>query len=219
MGKTIPRSDGLFDGFQEKLSELAWANRVEWGLPVEWLSESLLPARDRWRERYEVWKPKVTRNAQMTFEKRESRAEYESLLRRLIELLRGSPLVTDEDRMRLGIYIPPHSNIPLSATDELVGLRVSLFPGHRIVFTCFVQSSGTRTKPHGVLSIEFRWGILPEPVHNPDDLPHVELSTRTSITLDFDQPARGGTIYYAARWIMRNSRPGPWNDVAHSIIP
>jgi hypothetical protein len=219
MGKTIPESDGKFDVFQGALVKAADAKKTQWGLPATWITNTVLPAQAVWRGKYDAWIPENTRTSQITFEKNEARKHYETLLRMLVEIMQGTPLMTDDDRKSVNIYIEPHSNKPLPPTDEVIGFNVQLFPMHRVVINCFCLSTGAKTKPHGVDAIELRWGVLDEPTEDPEDLPHVELSSRAPITLDFDEDERGGTLYFVARYVMRNKSEGRWNDVSSTLIP
>jgi hypothetical protein len=219
MGRIVPRSDEEYDGFQNKLTKAAEAKKTQWGLPNEWLTGELLPARATWRTKYDLYKDRATRTEQITFEKNEAREGYEPLVRLLVDMLQSSPLVTDADRKAVDIYIEPHTTQPLPPTTELVGFRTELLSGHRVIINYFQRTDGTKAKPHGVASIELRWSILEEPTENPEDLIHTEISTRTPVTLEFDQTDRGKVIYFVARYVMRNGETGTWNDVAYSVIP
>jgi hypothetical protein len=212
-------SDDAFDILQGTVSTMADTNKTNWNLVIAWITGTLLVARSLWRTKYDAWKPVATRTPQMTFEKNEARAHYEPLLNQLIGELQHNPLVTDSDRKAMGIYHEPHSNTPLPPTNETVDFAVETDVDRRIIIHFFVTGSTSKAKPHGVQAVEIRWGILDEDTTEVEDLPHVDLDTRSPFTLDFDQSERGKKVYFAGRWVMKNGGAGRWSEVTYAIVP
>jgi hypothetical protein len=46
-----------------------------------------------------------------------------------------------------------------------------------------------------------------------------ESATRTSLTLEFDEPDRGKTVYFCLRWENTRGQKGPWSPIQKAIIP
>jgi hypothetical protein len=67
------------------------------------------------------------------------------------------------------------------------------------------------------------YGFSDEEVPVVKDLIHqnLDLFSRTSFMLEFDDEDRGKTLYMAARYVMKatSSGYGPWSEVCFAIIP
>jgi hypothetical protein len=74
------KKDEVFDVEQAIVSTTAIANQTAWALDTNWMSSELVPKKTRWDAAYAAYKPESTRNKLITFEKNESRKEYEPTL-------------------------------------------------------------------------------------------------------------------------------------------
>ncbi|MDR2626563.1 MAG: hypothetical protein LBC40_00830, partial [Dysgonamonadaceae bacterium] len=106
--RIISEKDELFDVEQATISSAAIAKQLRWELNAAWMTGEFVPKKNRWDEAYTIYKPVNTRTPLITFEKNESRKAYEPVLRRLIDILQSSVVVTDDERKAIGIYIDPH---------------------------------------------------------------------------------------------------------------
>jgi hypothetical protein len=132
----------------------------------------------------------------------------------VIESLRADPIVTDAEERALDIYREPHSSTPLPATDEQVEIdEVELDTSRRIVGNYKSKGSPTRGKSHGVASMELRHGIRDDDPEEIEDLPEVDIFTRSPFLLEFKESERTKKVYLVGRWIMKNGKASPWGDV------
>jgi hypothetical protein len=67
--------------------------------------------------------------------------------------------------------------------------------------------------------VEIRWGIHDEDPEEVEELPHVDLATRSPFLLDFESRERGNRVYFAGRWMMRNGGAGRWSEMTYAIVP
>jgi hypothetical protein len=74
-------------------------------------------------------------------------------------------------------------------------------------------------KPAGQHGAEFRWTLSESPVDSIDLFEHSDFTTKTDYVLDFKNPERGKTLYFAARWENRRGEKGPWSPIYSAIIP
>ena len=133
--------------------------------------------------------------------------------------LRYNSLVTDDDRVNLGLNVPgtKHTPAPKPETWPLVTLRIT---GPRIVRLEWHDSTtASKAKPPGVHGCEIRYAILDSPPTSNDDLIRSEFSTRWYHVFNFDESKRGKTIYFCLRWENTRGEKGPWSDIINTVIP
>jgi hypothetical protein len=183
----------------------------------------IIPFWDKWSTAYAVYLDPKKRSPQVTEDKNNAREGLTPLMRKWIDYLRGNEYVTDDDEKRLGIFEYPHTNVPIPTTDKVPEIRVELGVIRRVTGHMYIANSNSKGKPDGVNAIEMAWSILDEDPESVDDLIHknLDLHTRTSFVLDFDQRERGKRVYMVARYVMNSSRSGygPWGEITYAIIP
>jgi hypothetical protein len=147
-------------------------------------------------------------------------------MRKLIEFLRGNVKVSDDDKRLLGIYIAPHDTHAIPATTKSPAIRVDLEHIRRITGFLFVDGEQTKGKPDGVSSVQLAHAIIEDDDREPvtiNRLMHenLDLYSKTSFMLEFDDEDRGKRVYMAARYVMRatSSGYGPWSEICFAIIP
>jgi hypothetical protein len=219
MKRILSHADDLFNVEQETISSAAVTNQINWGLDANWLFNELVPRKSRWVNAYTVYLPKATRTPLMTFEKNESRKEYEPRLQQLIKILQSSTLVTDDERREMGIYVPPPHHSPNPPPETVVEFEVDTHVLRHLSLHFHDAGSTSKAKPHGVHGAEVRWGIRETPPAEVDDLTQSSFDTRTPFTLEFKESERGKTVYFCLRWENTTGRKGPWSEIVSAIIP
>jgi hypothetical protein len=89
----------------------------------------------------------------------------------------------------------------------------------------FTQEDGeTKGKPDGVVAVQMAHGIFSDK----DSVTvkklmkeNLDLYSKNSFMLEFDDEERGLRVYMAARYVMRatSSGYGPWSEICFAIIP
>jgi hypothetical protein len=211
-------SDSEFNRISEGVTTTAESNITEWSLSAPYFTDTVIPLRTRWRTKYAANSDPLTKNKLTVGEKDDARADYEPVVSHLIEELRNNPAVTDDDLRGMDIYIPPHGNAPTPTTDELITFGVETDKRRRLVFHA-CDERGLKRKPHGVGSLEFKYGFMESDPVSVDELPETEFHSRTTFLIDFDESERGKKVYFCGRWMMKTMSPGPWGDIHFAIIP
>jgi hypothetical protein len=211
-------TDEQFDFLQGIVTTTADTKKTQWSLNAAWLTGTVIPLRTSWRSAYDAWKDPETRTKLLTAAKNTARSNYEPVLHQLIEILRNNPAVTEQDLRAMSIYIEPHTNQPLPATDKYVEFEVE-HHFRRLLIGFRVLGSTDHAKPHGVHEVEIRWDILDHTPKTELELKNVDTCTRSPLTLDFTEAERGKVVYMSGRWKMRNSKCGPWNGITYAVIP
>lgn len=219
MTKLSELSDIDFNGASLLIVGNAESNATEWKLDEDYLESDVDPLKLAWESALAANSNPQTQNKTTTAEKNAARAAYEPVLRSLILSLQNNHNVSENDLIEMGINIEPHSNQPLPATDEEVEIKVELDAIRRVTGNFKPKGSPNKGKPHGVASMEMRHGILKEDPAEVEDLPEVDIYTRSPFILEFKESDRGKRVYMCGRWIMRNGKPGPWGEIVWSVIP
>jgi hypothetical protein len=214
----IPTNDGKFLSWVKNLFAYMMAHAIEWNLnPSSWLhiepmittyDDALTKAADPNRGKADVRVKNQTRDAL----KKEMRKYVKGFLE-------YNPLVTDDDRKRMGLPVHDRKPTPASDPDTLPVATVKTpSPG---VFEChFIDSkSGKKAKPAGVHGCEFRWAIADTTPTDWQQLVNSSFSTRTPIRISFEGSYRGKILYFALRWENTRGVKGPWTEIMKTFIP
>ncbi|MDR0668020.1 MAG: hypothetical protein LBF90_05315 [Prevotellaceae bacterium] len=217
--RTIPARDADFHVKQKEIIEATVAHRTEWLIDDEFLDNELLPKQLEWNEAWQAYENPVTRSTHITFVKNRCRREYEQLLRLLVQYLAHNMRVSNYDQMSMGIMIRPRRPTPTPSIRSYPAYRVdtSLLGHLRIYFRD--SESAHRAKPRGVHAVEMAWAVLDAPPVDVKELVHSSTATRTPLTLAFEGPQRGSTLYFSLRWENNVGEKGSWSAIGSAIIP
>jgi hypothetical protein len=225
MAKTLSSKDSNFNKEQRVITNKAEENIVPWSIPQPWFTSTLLPARSKWETAYSNYDVNpALRTPNMTFLKNEARREYEPMVRQLVTILIGSPMVTDAELELMGIVGRrqgkhyPRVPVPTDVPDY----RIEQALGHRLILHFHAHDSERESsvaKPHGVRGAEIAWALLETHPSSYDALTKREFHTASPYTFIFDIPDAGKTLYAALRWENTRGEKGPWSDIQSAIIP
>jgi hypothetical protein len=212
-------NDNDFTSVSEIVVGTAQEHITDWKLDEDTIDEDILPAKTKWDTTHAANSNRNTSNKITVAEKNAARERYQPVLRKFILALQNNKYVTDDDLIEMGIYIEPHSNQPLPATDEQVEIEVELDTIRRVIGNFKPKGATNKAKPHGVGSMELRHAVRDDDPDEVEDLTEVDLYTRSPFVLEFKESERGKKVYMVGRWIMKNGKPGPWGEITYSIIP
>jgi hypothetical protein len=214
----IPTNDGKFLTWVKNLFAYMLAHAMEWNLnPSSWSRiEPMITAYDNAFTKAED----PNRGKADVLVKNQTRDILKKEIREYVKgFLEYNPLVTDDDRNRMGLPVHARKHTPASNPDTMPVVMVKTpSPG---VFEChFVDSnSGKKAKPAGVHGCEFRWVIADTTPIDWGQLIHSSFSTRTPIRISFEGNDRGKIIYFALRWENTRGVKGPWTEIMNAFIP
>jgi hypothetical protein len=214
----IPRRDGDFLVWVKNIITNVAANAGKWNLnPMNWAHiDQLIVA-------YEAALKKAqdpNSGTADTLEKNQTREALEKAVRKFVkEHLEYNSLITDEDRMHMGL--PVHDLHPSPAKDpHSYPLLATKLPAPGVVEIHATDSeSGRKAKPDGVHGFEVKTVILDEPATEWEQLTDSQFFTRTPGRISFSGKQRGKMLSLAARWENTRGVKGPWSDIITIIIP
>ncbi|MDR0582479.1 MAG: hypothetical protein LBG31_05915 [Prevotellaceae bacterium] len=136
------------------------------------------------------------------------------------EYLTFNHRVTNGDRDNLGLPIHKKTRTDAPVATDAPDCDVNTAVAGQVTFY-YYPKGGKRSsaKPDGQHGAEFAWAILEAPTTDWNDLTHSSFDTDPPLTLKFEGPDRGKTLYYAIRWENTRGLKGPWSPIVSVIIP
>ncbi|MDR1368767.1 MAG: hypothetical protein LBJ72_01385 [Dysgonamonadaceae bacterium] len=220
MSKTIPRKDADFDEVQAVITTKTTQNLGNWMIDALWYNNQLIPAQSRWTMDWTAWQNPNTRTSLITFTKNEARKNYEPLLRKLVEMLKSSSLVTPADLKEMGILTDKgggggHHPAPNTYPDADIDSSTI----RRLGIHFFDHGSKSHAKPHGIHGAGIRWGLREEAPTDINLLNNSSFVTHSPFTFDFNEADRGKTLWFCLCWENTTGEKGPWGEIGSAIIP
>jgi hypothetical protein len=210
--------------FADRFLKEVKTNLTRWKIDAAWINGEVTLTVEEFDVAFDADSDPTTKNQQTTMRKNAARKKLDGVLHTLIELLRGDVYVTDDDERMLGIYLEPHDNHPTPTTTKSPVTHVELNHIRRVsgYFTPEGEEGGG--KPDGVSAVQMAHGFavdgkiptIKELIHQ-----NLDLYSRNSFMIEFDDEERGQKLYMAARYVMRatSSGYGPWSEICFAIIP
>jgi hypothetical protein len=200
-------------------------NRLGFGAdtpPGHWLDEYFYP---KWREfdtAFQDWRDPSERTKSKHVQLKDMEKVFKAAYRNLYTgFLKGSPLVTDEDLVSMGLPKRSsgrtHAPVPTTHPGAYVDTPVS---GRVIIHFYNREGRHKKAKPAGVHGARIHWAVFDAPATVPlEELVHSSFSTRTPCTLEFSGDQRGKRLYFALCWENTRGAKGPFGEVINTIIP
>ncbi|MDR1983315.1 MAG: hypothetical protein LBQ28_00590 [Prevotellaceae bacterium] len=215
----IPQSDGKFLEWVKILFTYVRAHLTEWGL-----SESLLTPIDALIAKFDADYARAedpNRGKADVLAKNESRDALKTSVRAFVKAyLTFNPLVTDEDRDRMGLPVHKTTRTPAPVAHTYPDLDVDSGTIRRLTIHFYDQGSKkSKAKPAGQHGAEIKWAILESPPASLTELTNSGFDTHTPFTLEFDENQRGQTVYFCLCWENTRGEKGPWSEIVSAIIP
>jgi hypothetical protein len=215
----IPHSDGKFLIWVKNLFAYLTVHAAAWGLkPASWahINPLMITAYEDALKKAED----PNRGKADTVLKNETRDVLQTETRNYVNgNLKYNPLVSDEDRIHMGLPVYDTTPTPVADPDTTPVATVKL-PSPGVVELHLVDSkTGKKAKPAGVHGCEFKWVISDTTPLNWKELINSSFSTRTPIRISFEGEDRGRTLHFALRWENTRGVKGPWTEIMNTIIP
>ncbi|MBI4835368.1 MAG: hypothetical protein HY811_11215 [Planctomycetes bacterium] len=166
----IPKQDDDFFNFQGNFVNRVVANAVTWGIPPADVM-AIGARRMSYEPLYTAAQNKTTRTRADVLAHRQSRELYEKEIRTMArQYLMNSPLVSDTDRVNLGLTVrdtEPSPGAPIT-TVPIIGLKG--LGGGDIEVRCRVTTDQTRASMHPDANVvEYRFIMVASGTVPPDD--------------------------------------------------
>ena len=185
----------------------------------DWLENDFYLLLTKFATAYKAWADPALRTKVDVANFKQAKAAFTVVYRKLYQLIKSSPLVTNADLVAMGF--PPlaagkRTPVPAPETAPEAEIR---FPSPSVIEIHFRNSGSERKgKPYGVHGVETGWAILENPPSKMVDLANSLFCTRSPFCLTFDINQRGKTLYFAVRWENTRGQKGPWSEIHNVII-
>jgi hypothetical protein len=170
---------------------------------------------------FDDWKDPAHRSPVKIEKLKEAENPFRTVYRKFYTgFLKGSPLVTDDDLIAMGMPPRHFGRTAASIAITYPAYEIDSSTIRRLGVHFFDQKKkSTRGKPQGQHGAEIRWAILDSPPTKISDLTNSAFNTHSPFILDFDEDQRGKTVYFCLRWENTRGEKGPWSEIVSAIIP
>jgi hypothetical protein len=220
----IPLRDDDFFNWQGNFVNLVVANATAWGIPPAEVT-ALTDRQTEFEPLYTTAQNKTTRNRADVLAFRQSRKIYEKEIRALAKsYLMFNHLVTDEDRMDMGLTIRDTEPSPHPAITDVPIIGLKGLGGGDIEVRCRVETDQTRPSMHPDANVvDYRYIMVESgdvPPADPEDCPKADSQPKAKFVLRAGAKNSGKRFYGFFRWL-NNRRPrqeGPWSNPISVVI-
>ncbi|MDR1681022.1 MAG: hypothetical protein LBS12_04470 [Prevotellaceae bacterium] len=206
--------DADFMAFSKSLEELCVEHADEWAIDAARL-QTFRTLLANGLATYLASIDPATRNHLSTTLKRAAFKELKQFLSLFIDFLEGNPAVPNEALNILGLRARiRHSYQPLPPPDEAPDISVKHLHNMLIV-TVFKAKFGNQKeviRPAGAYGIRLHWRFEDETAWR------VELSTRCTYTLQFNEGDENKRVIMMAAWLSPRLQNGPWSNETRALI-
>jgi hypothetical protein len=151
--------------------------------------------------------------------KNDARKALLTKIRTLVHFRLRNPLITDAQRMELGLHVRDTTRTPVPVPISRPELDIDVLDVRRLKLLFHDMGHTGKAKPYGVSGAVIASAVLDAPPASPDALTRSVLATRTPHILEFSEEERGKTLYVAICWQNQKGQRGPWSEIKSAIIP
>ncbi|MDR2120815.1 MAG: hypothetical protein LBP64_08070 [Tannerella sp.] len=213
----LSRKDSELVIWGDNFVNLANTNATAWGIPKDEIT-ALQTAQTEFKT-LQAKADSPAKTSIIVAEKNASRKRLVTKIRAMVDFRMKNPVITDAQRIALGLHVQDKTHTPIPAPHASPALRLTVQALRRISAEFRDPSIAGKAKPYGVNGAVIVYAVLAAPPANPDALAHSVLATRTPHTLEFAEEERGKTVYVAACWQNEKGQKGPWSEIESAIIP
>ena len=211
----IPSADDPFNHFITALGAYLATNAASLNVTPE-QAAAFADALAVWTPAWNAWQAEQVHYKALLDAKDQARALIEPLARQINAAAQAGPNVTDESRINAGLPVHKtgHSPMPTPVTRPVLVRVEKESMVHRLWFAD--EITGSKAKPRGVASCEFRQQIVAAggaAPNNQNAMPFLANDTKSPHRTDFEPEDVGKTAYYAQRWVGSRGEPGPWGAI------
>ncbi|MFH1231592.1 MAG: hypothetical protein V1709_08875 [Planctomycetota bacterium] len=220
----IPKRDDDLFNWQGNFVNLVVANAVAWAIPPADVT-ALSARRASYEPLYHAAQNKAQRSKDDVLAHRQMRKTYEKEIRTLArQYLMNSPLVSDTDRVNLGLTVRDTEPSPGKPITDVPVVVLRPLGGGDIETRVKPTKDQTRPSMHPDANlVEYRYVIVESgdvPPADPDDCPKGDVQTKAKFVLRCGAKNTAKRFYGFFRWL-NNRRPrqeGPWSNAQPVVI-
>ncbi|MDR2362299.1 MAG: hypothetical protein LBD91_06165 [Prevotellaceae bacterium] len=215
----IPKGPNAFNTFQFNFIDLVTTNKAAWGITDAAIAP-LAAQKAVWDVVYPKASNEDNRSRADVLAREECQAAYTGDIRLFVnQQLRYNPLVSDPDKLRLGLHVPSGTREDAPEPDKApLVIKIDTSESRRYTIH-FGNELGERAKPAGVHGCEIYMKKGGDPPTADSEFTFAGTDTNTPFVVDFDIADIGKTVYYHLRWVNTVGVRGPWSRQESAIVP
>ncbi|MDR2809087.1 MAG: hypothetical protein LBB84_00815 [Tannerellaceae bacterium] len=213
----IPHKESVLALWSANFTAQVVANATAWEIPTQEITALQTANADFVTLHAQANNPEKT--SIIVAEKNAAREALVAKIRRLVGFRLKNPVVTNADRIALGLRVrdskPSHIPAPKSRPE----IAIVVLDVCRLKILFHDINSDHKAKPYGVHGALLAYAVLDAPPASPNALTRTRMATRTPYTLEFREEERGKTVYIATCWENKKGEKGPWSEIGKAIVP
>src|SRR5262249_27678925 len=152
--------------------------------------------------------------------KNDARIALLATVRPYAQLVANNAAVSSSDKLALGIN--PRTSVPTPiatpTTNPVLTIDTATPLGHVLRYRDSIGSPTSKGKRYGAVQIQVFAVTSATPITDPTLLPLKLATTKSPALVSWDAGDAGKTAYYAARWITRTGKVGPFSPIINFIV-
>jgi hypothetical protein len=216
----IPNKDADYNSWLINFATLIEASPMTYGLQAS-DATTISTAEAAWVAAYALVTSSATKTAATVQAKNTERVSSLNVVRPYAQTISLNPGVSSSNKIALGLNPRTSTPAPIAAPVTYPNITIvsanSL--SHIISFRDSASSPSVKAKPYGVLQMYLYGTASATAITDPSVLGFLGGKTKSPFTQTWPSGARGETAYYAARWVTRTGKLGPWSPIVSFIVP
>jgi len=219
----IPKRDDDFYTFQANLVNIVVTNAVAWGIPAPAVT-ALSTRRAAYEPLYLKVQDKTTRTRVDVLAHRQMRKVYEKEISVFVKAYLFNPLVTNEDRLSMGIPPRDYEPTPRGRIETIPVVELLAIGGGDIKTRCRVTRDQTRYSKHPLsdgIEVKYTWVPKGEmPPEKPEDCKNAYVSRKAQFIIHCGPGNAGETFWGFFRWVNLTTpaNSGQWSNSIKVVI-
>ncbi|MDR2765351.1 MAG: hypothetical protein LBB90_10025 [Tannerella sp.] len=213
----IPRKESELVAWSANFTAQVAANATAWEIPAG--EVTALQTADTAFAALHAQADSPAKNSIIVAKKDAARKTLTAKIRELAGFRLKNPVITDAQRVALGLTVHDTKQTTISAPKSRPELDIDVLDFGRLKVLFHDMGSSSKAKPYGVNGAVIVYAVLDAPPVDPSALNRSALATRTPYILEFTGEERGKTVYVALCWQNQKGERGPWSEIESAIIP
>ena len=219
----MPRQDKDYYVFQGNLVNIVVTNAPAWGIPAPSVA-ALVARRAAYEPLYLKAENKTTRTRVDVLAHRQMRKVYEKEITVFVKAYLFTPLVTNEDRLSMGIPPRDIEPTPRGKIDAIPVVGLTAIGGGDIKTRCRVTTDSTRYSKHPLadgIEVQYTWVPKGEmPPEGPEDANKTQTSKKAQFIIHCGPGNAGETFYGFFCWVNLTTpaNSGQWSNFIKVVI-
>lgn len=215
----VPARDAALDVFAANFSTLITANPATYGLAA---GDATIIAglNTTWHAAFLAAKSPSTRTPQSVQAKNIARANLLATVRAYAQTIANNAAVTSANKIALGLNPRTNGPQPIAAptTNPNLTIQQASTLTHVIRYRDSAAAPSVKSKPTGAIAMQLYCTPSATPITDATLLTYKGQVTKSPFQVSFNSADAGKQAYYAARWVTRTGKVGPWSSITNFTV-